>query len=78
MSYVTTPAEAIVDPLGGAGGDGSGAPWWRVTVRTARFWAGPKQRRVFLVKTFTDSLAASEGLRRFAEEVDGRPPIIVE
>lgn len=74
----TTPAEATVDYLGGAGGDGSGMPWWRVTVQTPRFWVGQFHRRVFHVQAFEDNLAAREGLRRFAEEIDGRPPLIVE
>jgi hypothetical protein len=71
---ITTPAEAIVDPLDADRGE----RWWRVTVRTPTFWAGRRYRRVYQIKAWTDSLAAREGLERFAQEVDGRPRIIVE
>lgn len=74
----TTPAEATVDYLGGAGGDGSGTPWWQVTVRSAMFWPGKRHRRVYTIAAYSDSHAARQGLQRFAEEIDGRPPIIVE
>lgn len=76
--YRTTPAECWVDDLGGDGGDGSGVHWWRVHVRTPVFWPGKPYYRVYRLQAFADNLAASEGLRRFAEEVDGRPPIIME
>jgi hypothetical protein len=78
VSDVVTPAEATVNYLGGAGGDGSGMPWWEVTVRTAMFWSGKRRRRVYTLQAFSDSHAARQGLQRFAEDVDGRPQIIVE
>ena len=78
MNDRTTPAEAVVVPLGGAGGDGSGAPWWRVMVRTPVFWPGQKHKRIYTIQAFTDSLAARQGLRNFSQEIDGRPAIIVE
>lgn len=73
--YRTTPAEATVIPLGGAGGDGSGMPWFEVTVRSALFWPGERHRRIYTVQAFTEGLAARQGLQRFAEEIDGRPPL---
>lgn len=60
-----TPAQAIVDYVGKV--IGGGESYWRVTVRTAPGWK-PARTRVFTIRSFSDSLAAIEGLRRFEEE----------
>lgn len=60
-----TPAQATVDFV--AREIGGGEAYWRVTVRTAPGWTPPRTR-VFQIKSFTDTMAAHEGLRRFEEE----------
>lgn len=70
MNQFTTPAQAIVDPLDIT--TGGGERFWRVVVRTPPGW--PKaNRKVYRFKAFTETQAGQMGLKRFAEEIDGRP-----
>lgn len=65
---ITTPAEAIVDPLDLT--TGGGERWWKVTVRTPPGW--PKfQRRVYRFLAFTEDQAGQMGIEQFGQDVDG-------
>ena len=66
---ITTPAEAIGDPLDLT--TGGGERWWKVIVTTPPGW--PKfQRRVYRLLAFTEEQAGQYGIARFGEEIDGR------
>jgi len=73
---ITTPANATVVDWGKLY-DNGGERWWRVTVRTPPGWPR-REVRVYTISAYTDTLAAREGLKRFSQEVDGRPCLIVE
>jgi len=65
---ITTPAEAIVDPLDLT--IGGGERWWKVTVRTPPGW--PKfARKVYRFKAFTEDQAGQMGIEQFAQDIDG-------
>jgi hypothetical protein len=68
MRRVKTPAQATVEYCGKE--TGGAESYWEVTVKTAPFWKGKPQQRVYTIKAFTDSIAAEEGLRRFCDEMD--------
>lgn len=72
-----TPAHASVEDLGRCY-DGGGEHYWRVTVWTPPGWPKPARRVYFPIRAYEDTIAAREGLRRFAEEIDGKPRLIVE
>lgn len=77
MVDIVTPAEAVLEDLGPLY-DGGGERWWRVTVRTAPYWPGPKNRRTYTVRAWHETHAARQGLARFTQDIDGHRPIEID